>query len=84
MKWNYRVIIHKENGKDVFALHEVHYKGGKPVLFTERPIAVAESLFGLHEVVTLMGSATANAVLMSEGCEPLEASEFEEKSGVKV
>ena len=76
MTWNYRVIVHQENGKSIFALHEVHYKGGKPVLFAERPIAVSESLLGLHQVVTMMGSATANAVLMAEGCEPIQAETF--------
>lgn len=46
--WNYRIMVNFHNEQPVFAVHEVHYKNNKPVMYTERPIIIeSESIKGV-------------------------------------
>jgi len=58
MSWNYRVIKH-HGPKDTawYGIHEVHYEGGKPCLWAERPELRADTL---EELLRFTG---ANLVL---------------------
>lgn len=38
--WNHRVMRFDEDGETWFAIHEVHYDNGRPVMYTERPAVV--------------------------------------------
>ena len=53
MTWNYRVIRHD----GWFGIHEVHYEGGKPYLWAERPVLRDDTL---EELLRFTG---ANLVL---------------------
>lgn len=40
MSWNYRIVRHRQNKEDWFAIHEVYYEAdGKPKFISENPIA---------------------------------------------
>jgi len=59
--WNYRIIKHN---KDCYTIHEVFYKNGKPVSWTDKPISpVAQSPEDLKIDLTLIRQALKRPVL---------------------
>jgi hypothetical protein len=65
MHWNYRVV---SDATGWLAIHEVFYRGGKPISMTENPVDVSsETKAGIVRVLRMMlRDATRKPVLKQE------------------
>lgn len=65
MSWNYRILAHEDDDKDVyFKIHEVYYKKKIPNSYTSEGIFVGgESLKAVKWVLKQMKRATKKPIL---------------------
>ena len=63
--WNHRVLRSVDaSGDTIFAIHEVHYRDGKPAMCTENPVVVlSENLDDLRKQLEQMLSCLDRPVL---------------------
>ena len=63
--WNHRVIQFVDtDGEPWYAIHEVHYDDGKPVMYTEDPVPVAsENIEGMRWQLEMMTKALDRPIL---------------------
>lgn len=53
--WNYRLLAYERNDEVIYCLHEVHYKNGKPTVYSERPaLILGETVIETLEVTSMM------------------------------
>jgi hypothetical protein len=62
--WNHRVLAHEHNGEMFFEIHEVHYEGEVPKMYTVDSVSVSgESIADLRWVLDKMQSCLDKPVL---------------------
>ena len=70
MSWNYRVIHRKDqatSNEDVYAIHEVYYKGDKPRAMTENPVSpIGENIEELCEDLKCYMAALDKPILEAD------------------
>lgn len=73
MYWNYRVIYHKDQIKDYYAIHEVYYVDNLPKYWTLENIEIYEyNVPDLKSVLERMQQALTRPVLEIEGSTLIE------------
>lgn len=67
MSWNHRVIAHEHNGDVWFGIHEVYYKDGEPVSYTESSVGiVGDSIKDLVWTLSRMTESLQKDILCAD------------------